>query len=145
MRTIPKIELGNVFFGWNIGYDCPQGIWERVKHDPAAIDKQPHEVPVPGRRYWEGWVAIHKVDDIVLFAPILFKDLGDYRFLKLLDDVVHHPIEVHNPFRATVLLGKCIHRTEEDLAGRMPAMQRQLAVEAVVALRKQMAAMIRNG
>lgn len=145
MRTIPTIELGNVFFGWNIGYENPQEVWERVKRNPTLIDALPHEVPVPGQRFWDGWVALHKVDDIVLFAPILFEDLREYRFLNRLDEVVHCPVEVQNPFRATVLLGKCIHRTAADLAGRMPALQRQLAVEAVVALRKRIAAMLRNG
>jgi hypothetical protein len=81
----------------------------------------------------------------VLFAPILFKDLGDYRFLKLLDGVSHHPVEVLTPFKATVLLGKCIHRTEEDLAGRTAVMQRQLRLVDVIALRKRVASMIRNG
>ena len=145
MRTIPKIELGDVFFGWNIGYDCPQGVWDRLKHDPNAINLG-HEVPVPGwNRAWEGWVVLHKVDDIVLLAPILFRDLREYRFLELLDEVVHVPVEVCKPFRSTVLLGKCIHRTEEDLAGRMPALQRQLSLADVTILRKRIAAMLRNG
>lgn len=115
-----------------------------VKHDPTAINLG-HEVPVPGQKAWEGWVALHKVDDIALFAPILFQDLGEYRHLKLLDEVVHRPVEVHRPFRSTVLLGKCIHRTENDLAGRTSVLQRQLPLEEVTILRKRIAAMIRNG
>lgn len=147
-RMINRLMPGDVLFGWNIAYDDPQAIWSKNALTTGEIFKMGRETPVLDEPFWESWVVIRTDSaDLIILAPILWHDLGHYRHLRKLDAVESCPIEIElapGTLRASILLGKTIIRTADDLAGRPPALQRRLPRWASKALSSLVAAAARG-